>query len=157
MWIGIPWQSPAVPSISGNLGVDVMLGMGLCKCFGSNLGMAHDSPTAGDRILLFTPGNLSLVLQGLRTLDFRKVNYKPGRYLIGCGGRVHGIIQLYRVAAIDSPRSWARMRTYHKSLAKTPPYIPKTFIFRISALKTFVPAIPYRHEQGAVNIAIFRN
>ena len=68
-----------------------MLGMGLCRCFGSNLGMAHDLPTAGDRILLFTPGNLSLVLQGLRTLDFRKVNYKPGRYLIGCGGRVHTI------------------------------------------------------------------
>jgi len=122
MWTGIPWQSPAVPSIFGNPNVDVMLGMGLCRCFGSNLGMAHDSPTAGDRILLFTPRNLSLVLQGLRTLDFRTINYKPGRYLIGCGGRVHGIIQLYRVAAIDSPRSWARMRTYHKSLAKTPPY-----------------------------------
>ena len=150
-------HSLTVASISGNFGSDVMLSMGLCKCFGSNLGMAHDSPTAGDRICRFTPGNLSMVLHGLRTLDFRKFNNKPGRHLIGCGGRVHGIIQFHRMAAIESPRSWARMRTYRKSLAKTLPCTPKTFVFRISVLKTFMPIILYMHQQGAVKISNFRN
>ena len=118
--------------------------------------MANEAPAVGDRILLFTPENLALVLHGLRTLDFRKINYKPGRYLMGCNGHIHGTIQLHRVAAIQSQREWVRMRMYHKSLSKSPPYTPKTFVFKISVLKTFAPTIPYRHEQGAVNIAIFR-
>ena len=118
--------------------------------------MSDEIATSGDCILLFTQENLALVLQGLGTLDFRKVNYKPGRYLIGCSGRIHGVLRLYRVAAIQSKRDWDRMRLCHKSLAKSLPYTPKTCIFRISVVKTFATTIPYEHKHGAVNIAIYR-
>ena len=89
-------------------------------------------------------------------MDFRKVNYKPGRYLIGCGGRVHGAIQLHRVAAIESPRDWLRLRKHHKSLAKAPPYAPTTFVSRAYILEKFALSFPYHHQRGAVNVATFR-
>ena len=65
-----------------------------------------DAAASGDRVLLFTQENLALVLQGLRPLDFRKVNCKPGRYLIGCSGQIYGVIRLYRLATIESHRDW---------------------------------------------------
>ncbi len=49
------------------------------------------APRAGDRILLFRPAALALVLQGEKTMDARKINYKPGRYLLGCDGRIHAV------------------------------------------------------------------
>ncbi len=89
-------------------------------------------------------------------MDFRRTNLKPGRYLLGCHGELHGIISYHRVAAIESARCWARLRKFHRSLGKAPPYEPKTFVFRISVLKRYEPPVKYRHRRGAIGVCIYR-
>ena len=53
--------------------------------------LAHPSPRAshprsGDRILIFKPEWLRLVLAGHKTLEVRAMAYKAGRYYFGTGG-----------------------------------------------------------------------
>ena len=117
--------------------------------------MADDLvPKAGDRILMFRPESLSSVIQGKKTMDARKINYKPGRYLLGCDGRIHAIAKLSRAVVVEPPRVWERLRQHHLSQERKPPYSPKTFMFHITILKKL--SLFYHHPQGAINIAVYR-
>ena len=70
----------------------------------------EESPRPGDRILLFKQENMSLLLQGQKTFDARKVNYRPGRYLLGCNGRIYGVARFQRAFAVQTQRAWERLR-----------------------------------------------
>ena len=111
-------------------------------------------PRQGDRILLFTPDRMEMVLANVQTMTARKVRYKPGRYLVGCNGRVGAVALLHRATVVESQRTWDRLRPTHKSCSRTPPYTPKTFLFKIVLLSRV--DVPYSHPKGAINIAIFR-
>ena len=111
-------------------------------------------PRVGDRILLFTPDRLELVLANVQTMTARKVRYKPGRYLLGCDGRVRAVALLHRAMVVESQRTWERLRPTHRSCSRAPPYKPKTFLFKIVLLSRV--DVPYSHPKGAINIAIFR-
>ena len=63
-----------------------------------------EPPQAGDRILLFRPENLSLLLQGQKVFDARKVNYRSGRYLLGCNGRIYGVARFQRAFIVQTHR-----------------------------------------------------
>ena len=43
-------------------------------------------PRKGDRILIFKPQWLQLVLSGQKTMECRGAAYKSGKYYLGCGG-----------------------------------------------------------------------
>ena len=111
-------------------------------------------PRQGDRILLFTPDRMELVLAEVQTMTARKVRYKSGRYLLASGGRVRAVAVLHRAMVVDSQRMWDRLRPTHRSCSRTPPYKPKTFLFKIVLLSRV--DVPYSHPKGAINIAIFR-
>jgi hypothetical protein len=113
-------------------------------------------PTLGDRILMFKHENLAMLLRGQKVVDARKVNYRPGRYLLGCNGRVYAVATLHRVMAVESQRTWDRLRAQHRSLEKTLPYNPKTFLFRVIVRKKLAEPLAFRHPHGAVNLVVFR-
>jgi hypothetical protein len=115
----------------------------------------RQTPKPGDRILIFKPESLALVLQGKKTMDARKVNYKPGRILLGCDGRIHAVAQLTRAFVVESVRVWERLRQHHRSVEKALPYSPKTFMFRIRVLNK-LPLLSYRHPQGAISIVVYQ-
>ncbi len=113
------------------------------------------APRAGDRILVFRPDSLAWMLSGKKTTDARKTNYKPGRYLLGCNGRIYAIAVLRRAIVVESVRTWDRLRRHHRSRQRAPPYSPKTFVFQIFVLKKF-PPLPCQHPQGAINVVEYR-
>ena len=112
------------------------------------------TPRLGDRIMLFTPERMELVLANVQTMTARKVRYKPGRYLLGSNGRVRAVALLHRATVVESQRTWDRLRQAHRSRSRTLPYKPKTFLFKIVVLSRV--DVPYAHPKGAINIAIFR-
>ena len=116
----------------------------------------EESPRPGDRILLFKQENMSLLLQGQKTFDARKVNYRPGRYLLGCNGRIYAVAQFHRAFAVQTQRAWERLRSQHRSFENTIPYVPKTFLFRVRAMKKLKEPMSFRHPRGAVNVVVYR-
>jgi len=113
-------------------------------------------PRPGDRILLFKAHNLSVLLQGHKAFDARKVNYRPGRYLLGCNGRIYAVARFHRACAVETQRAWDRLRPQHRSSEKTLPYTPKTFLFRVHVTRKLSEPLAFRHPRGAVNIAVYR-
>ena len=113
-------------------------------------------PRPGDRILLFKHENLALLLRGQKAFDARKVNYRPGRYLLGCNGRIYAVATLHRAMAVETQRTWDRLRTQHRSFDKTLPYNPKTFLFRVIVRRKLAEPLAFRHPHGAVNVVVFR-
>ena len=119
--------------------------------------MSHKLPPArGDRILLFKHRNLSLLLRGQKEFDARKVNYRPGRYLLGCNGRIYAVATLHRAMVVETQRTWDRLRPQHPSLGKTLPYNPKTFLFRVVLRRKLAEPLAFRHPHGAVNLVVYR-
>ena len=114
------------------------------------------SPTLGDRILLFKHVNLAMLLRGQKVFDARKVNYRAGRYLLGCNGRIYAVATLHRVMSVESQRTWDRLRPQHRSLEKTLPYNPKTFLFHVIVRRKLAEPLAFRHPHGAVNLVVFR-
>ena len=115
-----------------------------------------DSPQAGDRILLFRPENLALLLQGQKVMDARKVNYHPGRYFLGCNSRIYGVARFQRAFAVETQRAWERLRSQHRAFEKTLPYASKTFMFRVLVTKKLNEPLTFRHPRGAVNVVVCR-
>ena len=121
--------------------------------------MSCFEPVAGvDRVLLFTKANLVAVMTRRKVVDVRKVNYKPGKYLLGCNGYIYGVAQVNRKAVVVCDRSWDRLRHSQtgRHLPLKMPYTPKTCVFDITVLKQFDPPCSYQHQRGAVNICIYR-
>ena len=106
--------------------------------------------------MLFKQENLALLLQGHKNFDARKVNYRPGRYLLGCNGRIYGVARFQRAFAVEAQRVWERLRSQHRSFEKTLPYAPKTFLFNVRVSKKLNEPLAFRHPRGAVNIVVYR-
>ena len=106
--------------------------------------------------MLFRQENLSLVLQGQKVFDARSSNYRPGRYLLGCNGRIYAVARFQRAFAVETQRAWERLRSQHRSFEKTLPYAPKTFLFRILVAKRLNEPLAFRHPRGAVNVVVYR-
>ena len=113
-------------------------------------------PRPGDRILLFKHENLALLLRSQNAFDARKVNYRPGRYLLGCNGRIYAVATIHRAMAVETQRTWDRLRTQHRSFKKILPYNPKTFLFRVMVRRKLAEPLAFRHPPGAVNVVVFR-
>ena len=116
----------------------------------------EEPPRAGDRIMLFRPANLSLLRQGQKVFDARKLNYRHGRYLLGCNGRVYAVARFQRAFAVQTQRAWEGLRPQHRSFEKTLPYTPKTFLFRVLVTKKLNQPLAFRHPRGAVNVVVYR-
>ena len=113
-------------------------------------------PQAGDRIFMLRPENLSLLLQGQKVFDARKVNYRSGRYLLGCNGRIYGVARFQRAFVVQTQRAWERLRLQHRAFEKTLPYAPKTFLFRALVTKKLNKPLAFHHPRGAVNVVVYR-
>ena len=106
--------------------------------------------------MLFKEENLSLLLQGQKVFDARKVNYRSGRYLLGCNGRIYAVARFRRAYAVQTQREWQKLRPQHRSFQKTMPYEPKTFIFRVLVMRKLNHPLTFRHPRGAVNVVVYR-
>ena len=71
-------------------------------------------PQNGDRILIYTPHQLQLVLSGSKTLEVRNKNYRPGRYWLGCHSQIFAMARLGAAFLIGTEREWDRLREQHR-------------------------------------------
>ena len=115
----------------------------------------EEAPRTADRILLFRLENRSLLIQGQKVFYARKVNYRPGRYLLGCNGRIYGVARFQRAFAVQTQRAWERLRSQHRAFEKTLPYAPKTFMFRVLVTKKLNEPLAFRQTCGAVNVVVY--
>ena len=57
--------------------------------------VSEEAPFTGERILISKSSeSLKMILDGAKTSEVRGVNYRPGRYLLGCTGRIYGWVYL---------------------------------------------------------------
>ena len=113
-------------------------------------------PRPGDRILLFKHENLALLLRNQNAIDARKVIYRPGRYLLGCNGRIYGVVTIHRAMSVETQRMCDRLRNQHRSFKKFLPYNLKPFLFRVMVRRKLAEPLAFRHLPGAVNVVVFR-
>ena len=62
----------------------------------------EEAPRTANRIVLFRPANLSLLIQGQKVFDARQVKYRPGRYFLGCNGRIYGVARFQRAFVVQT-------------------------------------------------------
>ena len=106
-------------------------------------------PAPGDRILVFKPDKLDLVLSGAKKLEIRAQNYKAGRYFLGAHSTIYAEAQLGHGVRVESERHWLRLKPKHKVESLEMPYA-RTFAIPILSVKKIRRA--YRHTQGAIGI-----
>ena len=113
--------------------------------------LKHPSP--GDKILIFRPQYLQLVLGGAKTLEIRGAAYKPGVYYLGARGQIYAMARLGRAYPIHCMREFERMKHQHRMSCSRLPY-QKTWgipILEIASLCT-----RYEHPRGAISIVRYR-
>ena len=116
--------------------------------------LKHPSP--GDKILIYRPEYLQLVLAGAKTLEIRGSPDRSGTYYLGCRGQIYAQAKLGRAFPIHTMRDFLRTKHQHRMAACTTrlPY-PKTFAIPIVE---FAPMfVRYRHPRGAITIVRFRD
>ncbi len=117
---------------------------------------AEEAPFTGERILISKSGeSLKMILDGQKTSEVRGVNYRPGRYLLGCAGRIYGWMHLGNGRLVESKLAWERCRNSHRMLDERPPY-PKTYVFAIRRVHRMRPPITFQHPRGAIGIVKFK-
>ena len=107
--------------------------------------MIVKNPSPGDRVLIFKPQFLQLILGGAKTLEIRAAPYKSGTYLFGCRGQIYGQANLGRAYPIHSMRDFERTRSMHRMKCSRLPY-QKTFAIPILEFKEM--CAQYRHPRG---------
>ena len=116
--------------------------------------MITNHPSPGDRVLIYRPECLQLVLAGAKTLEIRGVPYKPGKYVLGTRGQIYGQARLGRAYPVHTLRDLARTRHQHKMVCAKLPY-QKTYAIPILE---FAPlSARYRHPRGAIAIVRYRD
>ena len=125
----------------------------ICSGFSSMalaLSPCASEPRKGDRILVFKPQWLSLVLSGQKTLDVRGTGYTSGRYYLGTGGMIFAQAQLGRAVRCETLRYFRRHQDRHGMLtARVLPY-KRTHLIPILSLRAIKR--PYVHPRGAISI-----
>ena len=112
------------------------------------------TPQPGDRILVFRPHWLELILRRQKRLEIRGRRLSAGRYWLGCRGTIYGIAVLEPAIPITSAKAWRRLRHRHLVEGDELPY-KTTYGLAIRHCRRVTP-IPYEHPQGAVGIVKYR-
>ena len=115
-------------------------------------GMA--TPQHVDRILVFRPRWLNLILDEKYDLDIRGRNLSSGPYWLGCRGTIYGHCSLGSSILIDSTEAWRGLRHRHRVDADELPY-KKTYGLPIRQCHRVTPT-PYEHPRGAIGIVKFQ-
>ena len=125
-------------------------------CYRSSSSMARalalrpTPPRLNDRILVFKPQWLSLILAREKTLEVRGRAYRAGRYYLGSGGVIKAQCHLGHAVHVATLRQFKRLEHGHRHFtARVLPY-NKTFVFEIQSLREIT--VPYRHPMGAIGL-----
>ena len=114
------------------------------------------NPTrSGDRILVLKQKWLSLLLSGRKTLEIRGTRLKPGRCLIGCGGKIYASAVLGKAIEIKTVRQWRELRGKHLVDTNVLPYV-KTWGLPVYQVELFKKIISYTHTKGAIGVVKMR-
>ena len=113
--------------------------------------LKHPSP--GDKILIFRPQYLQLVLGGAKTLEIRGAAYKPGLYYFGSRGQIYAMAKLGRAYPIHCMRQFERVKHQHRMSCSRLPY-QKTFAIPILEIASLCTR--YQHPRGAISIVRYR-
>ena len=113
-------------------------------------------PQQGDRILVLKPHWLEQILALKKTLEIRGSKLKPGRYFLGCGGRIYASAILDAPIAIENVAQWVALREDHKVKTDALPY-RKTYGLPIKKLTKLKKAVSYIHHRGAIGIVRYNN
>ena len=125
----------------------------ICSGFSSMalaLSPCASEPRKGDRILVFKPQWLSLVLSGQKTLDVRGTGYKSGRYYLGSGGLIYAQAHLGHAFRVSTLRHFKRHQDMHRMLTASELPYQKTYLIQILSLREMKR--PYAHPRGAISI-----
>ena len=115
-------------------------------------GMA--TPHHGDRILVFRPRWLNLILDEEKDLEIRGRNLSSGPYWLGCHGTIYGHCALGSSILIDSSEAWRGLRHRHRVEVDELPY-KTTYGFPVHQCRR-VTLTPYEHPRGAICIVRFQ-
>ena len=114
-------------------------------------GMA--TPQDGDRILVFRPRWLNLLLDEEKDLEIRGRNLSSGPCWLGCRGTIYGHCFLGSPILIDSIEAWRGLRHRHRVEVDELPY-KTTYGFPVHQCRR-VTLTSYKHPRGAVGIVRF--
>ena len=125
----------------------------------SRAAMSIPPPENGQRILIFK--NVRLIEQILtkeKSMEIRGTHYKPGRWLLGCKGIVHGSARFGPAVLIESPLQFERYRPRHLwafplGVFDKLPY-KTTYGFPIDHVQKM--NLPFSHRPGAVSVVRYR-
>ena len=113
-------------------------------------------PETGDRILVLKQPWLHLILNGSKILEIRSSRLSPGKYYLGCRGRIYAEVMLGKPFFISSSSQWADLREEHKVPGDELPY-RRTWGLPISNVRVLAADIHYKHPRGAVGIVKYRS
>ena len=113
-------------------------------------------PQQGDRILVLKSHWLEQILALKKTLEIRGSKLKPGRYFLGCGGKIYASAILDAPIAIETKAQWIALREDHKVKTDALPY-RKTYGLPIKKLTQLKKAVPYIHPRGAIGIVRYND
>ena len=116
-----------------------------------NTGMS--TPQDGDRILVFRPRWLNLLLDKEKDLEIRGRNLSSGPCWLGCRGTIYGHCFLGSPIVIDSIEVWRGLRHRHRVEVDELPY-KTTYGFPVHQCRR-VTLTSYEHPRGAVGIVRF--
>ena len=105
----------------------------------------------GDRILVLKLHWLEQILALKKTLEIRGSKLKPGRYFLGCGGRIYASAIFDAPIAIENVTQWIALREDHQVKTDALPY-RKTYGLPIKKLRQLKKAVRYVHPRGAIGI-----
>ena len=108
-------------------------------------------PQQGDRILVLKPHWLEQIVALKKTLEIRGSKLKPGRYFLGCGGRIYASAILDAPIAIENVARRVALRKGHKVKTDALPYL-KTYGSPIEKIAQLKKAAPCVHFRGAIGI-----
>ena len=91
-----------------------------------------------------------------KTLEICGSKLKPGRYFLGCGGRIYASAILDAPIAIENVAQWVALREDHKVKTDALPY-RKTYGLPIKKLTQLKKAVPYIHPRGAIGIVRYND
>ena len=115
-------------------------------------GMA--TPQDGDRILVFRPRWLNLLLDEEKDLEIRGRNLSSGPSWLGCRCTIYGHWFRGSPIVMDSREAWRGLRHRHRVESDDLPY-KTTYALPIRRCRRVTP-VPYVHPRGAVGIVKYR-
>ena len=106
-------------------------------------------PRRGDSILVLKEPWLTLILQGVKTLEVRPGRYRAGKWYLGNKGVIFAQCTLGHAVRVGTLRQWRRLQKFHRHSSRTMPYA-KTYVMPILSVHEI--RRPYYHPRGAIGV-----